>query len=468
MVAVRRTIGNYLRWGILSPAMLSVMACSQYDIPSQLETKPLKLDVAPTPAPRAEKSGEDDKKVPQVFEITEVAMWDGRPSIGDVWVAVPEAIQPERVQIKNEDTGLSIRGAMFVRHEPAKPDAPIKLSKGAAIALGITPNQPAMLTVTAIRNASSPGWEQPVRVTRRSDPLVKPDLNLAPYLNDDVILAGPSAPSVDPAPIDGGFIQVAEAISQDGADRVREQLALAAIPAEVQEDYVDGLSVYRVFASADTDARTLFGTLDSIRFANEAEGDSDGTMIAEMPNFNNLMEPEPQAEPWLEVGGYMSRNEAMAVVQRLSRRAVPSEVCLETRGGLMTVFRVFAGPSAQTEDGSTPDLKPIVMDNTSFCAGVAAADAARPVSPPAMVSAEPADMLPIIRDVTTDTSPVQAPVRIKVGEATGGLKLKVPNQFSDPIKIETAETTLTLPPDTPQEKVQAIVQALIDVEAALK
>ena len=467
----RRTISAWLRQGALGVGILSVAGCADFSIPSMLATTPLALnegvEKTPAKAPREARAKIADKPAPKVFEITEVAIWDGKPSLGDVWVAVPDAIQPERVQIRNEETGHSIRGAMFVRHDPPKPDAPIKLSRGAAIALGLTPNQPAMLTVTAIRNVSSPGYDRPVSHRRRSNPLEKPDINLAPYIGDATVLA--AAPAVDPAPVDGGFVQVAEAISPDGAERVIEQLALAAIPAELQEDFVDGLSIYRVFASAETDAETLFGTLDAIRFANEAEGDASGTLIAEMPNFNAVMAAEEQPEPWLEVGGFMSRNEAMAVVQRLSRRAVPTELCIQSRGNLMTVFRVFAGPTTAADEADAPALKPIVMDNTSFCAGVAAADAARPMDAPATVRAEPVAAMPIITpDITANTAPVQAPVRIKVGEATGGLKLNIPNRFSDPIKITTAETSLTLPANMPQEKVQAIVKALIEIETALK
>ena len=461
---------TFRRAGLL--LVLSMLAgCADFSIPSQLDAPELILQEVPAPTPRAHaetaKTAQDDKTVPQVFEITEVAVWDGKPSVGDVWVAVPEAIQPERVQIKNVATGLSIRGAMFVQSTKPELDAPIQVSRGAAIALGLAPNQPAKLKVTAIRNANSPSFEQPVLVAKRARTLEEPALNLAPYLNDEALFAGPAAPAVDPAPVDGAFVQVAEAISPEGAERVKSQLALAAIPAEIQEDFIDGLSVYRVFASAETDANTLFGTLDMIRFAEGAEGDSDGTLIAEMPNFANIID-EPTEVPWLEVGGYMSRNEAMAVVQRLSRRAVPSEVCIETRGGLMQVFRVFAGPAAEQGDDAAPALKPIVMDNTSFCAGVAAADAARPVEAPALVTAQPVEPVAMLPTVTEGVSAVQAPVRIKVGEATGGLKLKVPQPFSDPIKITTANTTLTLPPNFPQEKVQAIVEALIAVETALK
>ena len=40
---------------------------------------------------------ERDVEAPGVFQVTEAGLWDGRPSLGGVWVAHPDVTEPERV-----------------------------------------------------------------------------------------------------------------------------------------------------------------------------------------------------------------------------------------------------------------------------------------------------------------------------------------------------------------------------------
>ncbi len=85
-----------------------------------------------------------------VFQKTENALWDGRPSLGGVWIAHPDATTPERVEIRNDDTGKTIQAALFHR-ERDFPGPLFQLSADAAVALRVNAGTPTSVTVTALR-----------------------------------------------------------------------------------------------------------------------------------------------------------------------------------------------------------------------------------------------------------------------------------------------------------------------------
>lgn len=93
---------------------------------------------------------ERDVEAPEVFQVTEKAMWDGRPSLGGVWVAHPNSKQPERVIIRNKTNGKFVIGALFKR-ERDNPGPKLQLSSDAANALGVLAGAPTTLNVTVLR-----------------------------------------------------------------------------------------------------------------------------------------------------------------------------------------------------------------------------------------------------------------------------------------------------------------------------
>jgi len=108
-------------------------------------------DTAAAPARTGRNAGAD-VEAPEVFNMTAQGLWDGRPSLGGVWVASPDAKDPERVIIRNDATGETVIGALF-RRERENPGPPIQISSDAAEALGLLAGQPAKVTVTALRRA---------------------------------------------------------------------------------------------------------------------------------------------------------------------------------------------------------------------------------------------------------------------------------------------------------------------------
>ncbi|UWQ23799.1 SPOR domain-containing protein [Leisingera aquaemixtae] len=93
---------------------------------------------------------ERDVEAPEVFQVTEAGLWDGRPSIGGVWVAHPDTKDPERVIIRNNANGQFVIGALF-RREREIPGPRLQVSSDAAAALGMLAGAPVELNVTALR-----------------------------------------------------------------------------------------------------------------------------------------------------------------------------------------------------------------------------------------------------------------------------------------------------------------------------
>ncbi len=93
---------------------------------------------------------ERDVEAPEVFSVNEKALWDGRPSLGGVWVAYPGVKDPERVLVRNEANGKFVIGALF-RRERDNPGPKLQMSSDAAAELGMLAGQPVTVSVVALR-----------------------------------------------------------------------------------------------------------------------------------------------------------------------------------------------------------------------------------------------------------------------------------------------------------------------------
>lgn len=142
-------IASRARFGAALCALLSLAACSETFQPfAGLGTRnATEGGAAPIGATRLI---ERDVEAPEIFEVTEEGLWDGRPSLGGVWVAHPTATDPERVIIRNEENGRFVIGALF-RRERDNPGPELMVSSDAAAALNILAGDPTQLQVTALR-----------------------------------------------------------------------------------------------------------------------------------------------------------------------------------------------------------------------------------------------------------------------------------------------------------------------------
>lgn len=164
------------------------------------------LNLGADPAQTAQKPStsvkmvERDVESPQVFQATEQGLWDGRPSLGGVWVAHPDADTPERVVIRNKSNGKFVIGALF-RKERALPGPAFQVSSDAAKALELLAGAPQDLSVTALRR-------QEVEDPQASPATAAPSSDVADTAVAEVTLseinetpiamaAAPSAPSAN-------------------------------------------------------------------------------------------------------------------------------------------------------------------------------------------------------------------------------------------------------------------------------
>ncbi len=148
------TIQTRVKMATLLAAALVLSGCGDFKMPSFGFGKKPATQTA-TPETSSVRLVERDVEDPLVFQVTEPALWDGRPSLGGVWVAYPGDIQPERVIIRNTENKKFVIGALFKR-ERDNPGPKIQLSSDAAAALGILAGKPTTLNVTALRRESVP------------------------------------------------------------------------------------------------------------------------------------------------------------------------------------------------------------------------------------------------------------------------------------------------------------------------
>ena len=100
--------------------------------------------------PQAASGSQKDVEAPEVFQVVEAGLWDGRPSLGGIWVAHPDVSQPERVLIKNTANNKTVTGALF-RRELNLPGPALQVSSAAAAQLGMLAGAPARIEVVALR-----------------------------------------------------------------------------------------------------------------------------------------------------------------------------------------------------------------------------------------------------------------------------------------------------------------------------
>ncbi|MDA5094966.1 SPOR domain-containing protein [Aliiroseovarius sp. KMU-50] len=138
-----------MKVALILTGAVALAGCNGTDLPGFLK----KNDGTPSEPVAGETtthSVERDVEAPEVFQMSETGLWDGRPSLGGVWVAHADAEDPERVIIRNESNGKFVIGALF-RRERDVPGPRFQVSSDAAEALGMLAGSPVDLSVTALR-----------------------------------------------------------------------------------------------------------------------------------------------------------------------------------------------------------------------------------------------------------------------------------------------------------------------------
>lgn len=208
---------------------------------------------------------ERDVEAPDVFQVTDKGLWDGRPSLGGVWVAHSKVTDPERVIIRNEANGKFVIGALFKR-EATAPGPGIQVSSDAAEALGMLAGAPAELNVTALRREEVPQVAETVETIAESETIAAttlddPIADAAATLDALDATAAPAAPvapkaqTVQAAPatapkaassLNKPFLQIGIFSVEANAERTVDMLGSQGIVAMVKPGTSNGKSFWRV------------------------------------------------------------------------------------------------------------------------------------------------------------------------------------------------------------------------------
>ncbi len=214
-----------------------------------------------------------DVERPDVFSVSERALWDGRPSLGGVWVAYPANVDPERVIIRNISTGKSVIGALF-RRERDNPGPAIQLSSDAAAALGVIAGAPTEISIVVLRRetvevdvpeaAALPETDPDMTLPARrgavvptapsvAAPAAATSAGLAAIVEQtlsDVPASAAVVPEAAPSrplfPLKKAYIQIATFSEEPNAVELVATLAEAGVQAQVQANTPENPTLWRV------------------------------------------------------------------------------------------------------------------------------------------------------------------------------------------------------------------------------
>ncbi len=234
-----------------------------------------------------------DVEAPEVFSVTDQGLWDGRPSLGGVWVAHPDVTDPERVIVRNQDNGKFVTGALF-RKERDLPGPKLQISSDAATALGILAGAPAELNVTALIREEA---EEPVEV--------EPEV----LAEEDVV----------------------EAVET---------------PAEVSATALDPIAA----ASAAIDAAPETGTAAASAASTAAvTTTSAATASPPTPEPTAAVQPLAPSKPLIQIGIFNKENNANRAARKMSRAGIVSTVKQGENSG-QSFWRVVVGPATSQSE----------------------------------------------------------------------------------------------------------------------
>ncbi|MDX1785221.1 MAG: SPOR domain-containing protein [Roseovarius sp.] len=204
---------------------------------------------------------ERDVEAPDVFQATDMGLWDGRPSLGGVWVAHPDVTEPERVIIRNTANSKFVIGALF-RRERSNPGPILQVSSDAAAALGMLAGAPSQLNVTALRREATPEPSETVADTlspnevesTNLDPIAGAAAAIDAAEADDTTTATVAVPKPEAAPaaparsstLEKPFIQIGIFSVEQNAKDTATAMRQAGMVPTVLEQQSSGKKFWRV------------------------------------------------------------------------------------------------------------------------------------------------------------------------------------------------------------------------------
>lgn len=226
-----------------------------------------------------QKMVERDVEAPEVFQVQEAGLWDGRPSLGGVWVAHPDVKEPERVIIRNPQNNKFVVGALF-RRERENPGPRLQVSSDAAEALDMLAGAPKELNVTALRREEVPvageanGLEEPEFVEETTlDPIASAEAALGEV--EDVAVAtttAASAPAPAPTPatpsaLSKPYVQLGIFSVEKNASNTATAMRTQGMIPTIKKQSLNGKTFWRVIVGPAQTKSELSAILKKVKAA---------------------------------------------------------------------------------------------------------------------------------------------------------------------------------------------------------
>ena len=224
---------------------------------------------------------EQEVEAPEIFHAVEAGLWDGRPSLGGIWVAHPDTLDPEQVIIRNTANGKFVIGSLFIR-ERAVPGPRWQVSSDAAVALEMLAGQPIELSVTALRKR-----EVALAPATPAEPTVSPvDVTIAEgEILEEPKVAGSAAPEIRPteqpvtivsstettsvvtqaSSLEKPYIQIGIFGVEANANNTATAMRIDGIAPTIKEYQANGKTFWRVLVGPAASVSERKGLLDKVR-----------------------------------------------------------------------------------------------------------------------------------------------------------------------------------------------------------
>ncbi|WP_120635868.1 SPOR domain-containing protein [Ruegeria sp. EL01] len=298
--------------------------------------------------PQVASGSKRDVEAPDVFEVTEAGLWDGRPSLGGIWVAHPDVTQPERVVIKNTSNNKTVTGALF-RRERDLPGPALQVSSAAAAKLGMLAGSPTKVNVVALRREVVEETPPPAEKTPEADDTAEE--KAASTATASVEDAGQEATPEEPAKRKWWQKKepAAAATGAGAAVAATDEAAEAATEAATSP----GLSDAPVAAPTEKPAKRKWWQkkqpneitetpLDPIEGAAAAIDAADPTPAAATAAAATT---SPLTKPYVQIGTFGVEANANTAADKVRKGGLSAEV-RELKTEDKTVWRVLVGPAA--------------------------------------------------------------------------------------------------------------------------
>ncbi|MEX0347889.1 MAG: SPOR domain-containing protein [Paracoccaceae bacterium] len=261
---------------LLVLSLVALAGCEEGRGPAFLQPKD-KSETGTSEQRGSSEAIERDVEAPEVFQASEAGLWDGRPSLGGVWVAHPDATDPERVIIVNNSNGKSVVGALF-RRERDIPGPRLQVSSDAAESLGMLAGAPVELNVTALRKEviePEPVIEEEeiseVEAVEVTEEITATELD--PIAGAAAAIdAAPDAPTPQAAAPKPGssYVQIGIFSVEANANRAANQMRSAGMIPSVLEESASGKTFWRVVvgpADSKSESTALLKKVKSTGFS---------------------------------------------------------------------------------------------------------------------------------------------------------------------------------------------------------